>query len=85
MTEKCNLSDGFETDAAIKLELNKENIAGQILNMGSFDRKQRETMGENGFRLVQSKYDWKKIAEKFERTYRWLIDGKSKPEFIYTD
>lgn len=85
MTEKCNLSDGFEADAAIKLELNKENIAGQILNMGSFDRKQRETMGENGFRLVQSKYDWKKIAEKFERTYRWLIDGKSKPEFIYTD
>lgn len=85
MTEACNLNAGFDTKAAIKLELQEADIAEKIMKMGGLDEKQLVEMGTNGFRLVQSNFDWKNIAEKFEKTYRWLIDGKSKPDFIYTD
>lgn len=42
----------------------------------------RRQMGLRGRRLIEERYQWPAIAEKFRQFYRWLIDGGAQPDFV---
>ena len=85
MTRECNLSEGFEARAAIELDLNAAGMAGQLEKLGQMTPAQLDEMAENGYQLVRSKFNWKKIALDYEATYKWLITGAGKPDFVVLD
>ncbi len=83
MTKFCNLPEGFESNAALKIDLNPEDIARNLKKLFEMNETERIAMGENGYRLVKSQFTWHTIAEKTENMYRWLLGKDSKPEFVY--
>lgn len=42
----------------------------------------RKAMGQRGKKLVKRKYAWAKIAVSMKKTYKWIIQGGSMPEWI---
>jgi glycosyltransferase involved in cell wall biosynthesis len=38
------------------------------------DEERAKTIGENGRKLVEEKYDWKKISEKQMRVYEKVLE-----------
>lgn len=43
---------------------------------------ERQAMGANGRRLVQEKFDWKRVAQDMAAFYRWLLGQSRKPESV---
>ena len=39
-------------------------------------------MGKAGRRWMKADYSWRRSAEMMQQTYRWLIDGGDKPEWV---
>lgn len=52
----------------------------QILNLPTEEISQ---MGENGKRLVREKFQDIQVAKMMSRLYEWIINGGTKPEFVY--
>ena len=44
---------------------------------------ERSTMGRRGKELVEQKYTWPQVADRLERTYRWILEGSGKPKHMY--
>lgn len=42
-------------------------------------------MGEEGKKLIESKYIWPKLAQKTIRLYDWLLKKEDKPDFVILD
>lgn len=83
ITDYCNLPEGFETNAAIRIEPNSESIADGLENMFSMSNSQRISMGINGYKLCERQFTWKVIAQQKMHLYRWLLGEDEKPSFVY--
>lgn len=83
ITDYCNLPEGFETNAAIRIEPNSESIADGLENMFSMSNSQRISMGINGYKLCERQFTWKVIAQQKMHLYRWLLGEDEKPCFVY--
>lgn len=82
MTDGCNLPDGFERNAAVRTTCNPEYIANDLEYFVSLSDQELLSIGRNGYRLVQEKYQWNKIAEDHVLLYDWLLGRQDKPLFI---
>jgi glycosyltransferase involved in cell wall biosynthesis len=40
------------------------------------------SMGQSGRRWMQADYSWQRSAEMMQQTYRWLLDGGDRPEWV---
>ncbi|MGN6602365.1 MAG: glycosyltransferase [Ginsengibacter sp.] len=58
------------------------NALREAVNMAPKDLHQ---MGENGRKLIASKYTWSQLAQKTTRLYNWLLGRDSKPDFVQMD
>ena len=83
MTDYCNLPEGFETNAAIRIEPNAESIAIGLETMFSLPNNERISMGCNGYQLCEKHFTWNVIAQQKLHLYRWLLGEDDKPEFLY--
>ena len=84
MTSFCNIPEGFDKKAAIRIDPDPESIATGINQLASLNESERVSMGENGFNLVNQKFTWEKVAEASIKMYKWISDGGEKPDFILT-
>lgn len=82
MTDGCNLPDGFEEEAALRVETTPESICEGLVKFFSMSDSERVRMGENGYNLVVKKYQWNKIAEDSVELYKYLLNGGTKPHFM---
>lgn len=82
MTDGCNLPDGFEEKAALRVETTPESICEGLVKFFSMSDSERVRMGENGYNLVVEKYQWNKIAEDSVELYNYLLNGGAKPRFM---
>ena len=57
----------------------REGLA-KALETTSDDRRK---MGLRGRRLIEDRYQWPAIAERFRQFYRWIVDRGPRPDFIY--
>ena len=88
MTAACNLPEGFSQRAAMEVKLGKGDgvVPGLAEGLGQFlamSREAREQMGGRGRRLVEEKFVWTDVADKFLAMYRWVLgETAEKPEFV---
>jgi poly(glycerol-phosphate) alpha-glucosyltransferase len=80
MTDACNLPDGFEAQAAIRVHVDPLRLASELSRHLSGDSL--ADMGERGKRLVEHKYRWTEIAAKHRSVYDWLTGETSRPAFV---
>lgn len=85
MTDQCNLPDGFEDNAAIRVTTASQSIAEGLEQLFSMSDAERTAIGENGYELVKRDYTWDGIADKTIQLYQWLLKGGEKPEFVMVD
>lgn len=86
MTDACNLPDGFERNAAYRIEIGTSKTVSDLASFLSLSDTEREEMGYQGERLLSEKFLWSKIGEQHIETYVWLLDESKKlqsPDFVH--
>lgn len=72
MTDFCNLPEGFEYNAAIKIDTNPQSILDALIKMSGYSKANLIEMGLNAQNLVNSKFTWDSIAKKTLHIYNNL-------------
>ena len=79
MTPECNLPEGFDADAAIRIETGVESIAEGLETLFSMNDADLRTMGTKGRALVEEKFTWQTIAAQMHEVYDWMLGGGTRP------
>ena len=82
MTDYCNIPEGFENRAAIRIEPDAENIADNLSVFLRMDDLSRIEIGNRGYDLCCEKFSWNNIAIQMKSLYTYLQTGGEKPSFI---
>lgn len=85
MTPQCNLPEGFEAEAALRIDPGPDSVLRGLLTLFSLSDEHRTQLGARGQQLVREKFTWKVIAEQMSNVYRWLLDEGPKPKCVITD
>ena len=62
-----------------------ERLEEALRKMMSLTDEKRRMMGENGRRLVASKYTWPAIAEQMTSAYKWMFQGGERPRCAWEE
>ena len=70
-------AEGIEAknDGEIIIRDSEIDFAEAVVDL-LFDEGKRKRIGENALKLVRNKYTWNKVAEKFEKEYKRLIEQR---------
>ncbi len=82
MTSMCNLPEGFSQSAAIEIGVAPEEIARGIAALQAMSDRERQTIGQSGRTLVESRYSWPQIAQQMDEVYDWLLKGNPAPGHV---
>lgn len=85
MTPQCNLPEGFEAEAALRIAPNPDSVSRGLRTLFSLSDEHRDQLGARGQQLVLEKFTWKVVAKQMSDVYRWLLDQGPKPECVVTD
>lgn len=75
MTDACNLPEGFEAGAAMRMALHPHEMPRDLAAFLALDRTRLAAMGGNGLRLVESRFNWPGVAAQMRAVYTWLVAG----------
>ena len=82
MTPECNLPEGFDAAAALRIEPNMESIAAGLMQLCDMSQDERVTMGKRGMALVRNRFSWNRIATDMKSVYEWMLGGGNKPDCV---
>lgn len=95
MTDQCNLPEGFQAGAAIRIgnrpdsELLKSqatdeppSIVDGLRSLGEMNDSDRHEMGDKGRRLVEERFTWPQVAAQMKELYDWTVGGGECPGFV---
>jgi poly(glycerol-phosphate) alpha-glucosyltransferase len=82
MTETCHLPEGFAAGAALRMAPGPEGAAAALLELFATTQKEREEMGRRGRRLIDTRFAWPVVGQKYLDVYRWLAGGGSPPDCV---
>ena len=82
MTPACNLPEGFERSAAIKVEADPQGIAVGLGHLFEMTAAQRNAVGQRGRELVESRYTWPTVARQMRQVYDWILGGGAPPSTV---
>ena len=85
MTPECNLPEGFQANAAIRLKTNVEEIAHGLQSLFDMSEADRCAMGGRGKKLVAEQFSWPKIASDMKAVYDWILGGGARPDCVLRD
>jgi poly(glycerol-phosphate) alpha-glucosyltransferase len=85
MTPECNLTEGFQASAAIRIGTDAESLARGLAELFEMGESQLREMGKRGRRLVEERFSWPKIARQMKEVYEWVLGGGPRPECVRTD
>jgi len=85
MTDYCNIPEGFEEHAAIRVENNGDSIANGLAILMKMKESDRIEMGIKGYQLCKRKFSWDIVSEQLVSLYTYLNKGGEKPDFVYED
>lgn len=83
MTDFCNLPEGFNVNAAVRINPTPQSICEGLMNFFVKDDNDIEVMGKNGFKLVSEQFTWQHIAKQTLELYLYLLGNGEKPNFVY--
>lgn len=82
MTDHCNLPEGFDHQAAIRIGTESDSIAQGLSELMQMSAAQRSGMGQRGRHLVEAKFTWPQVAEQMMKVYEWVLGRREKPECV---
>ena len=82
MTPECNLPEGFEADAALRVGTTPEEIAAGLKALGEMSDDDRIAMGARGRDLVGKNFSWPRIGEQMRDVYEWALGGGAVPKSV---
>lgn len=85
MTPECNLGEGFEAKAALRIGTAVDEIAAGLKQLIEMSDDDRVAMGARGRALVASRFSWPQIGNQMHAVYDWLLNGGVPPETIRLD
>lgn len=81
MTEACNLSVGFEANAAFEITTEPNAMANTLAQCLSDDAALMR-VGAAGRQLVAGHYQWSTVVDRTSELYSWVIGGGPRPTFV---
>ena len=84
MTSQCNLPEGFDADAAIRIDPEAQAIARGLEKLFSMSNSDRKAMGAKGRKLVGERFAWPQIAVDMKAVYEWVLGGGQPPSCVIT-
>ncbi|MCL5023036.1 MAG: glycosyltransferase [Nitrospirae bacterium] len=85
MTPQCNIPEGFEKGAAIKIETDPKAIARGLIELFEMSDVERKEMGQRGLNLVKQQFSWSTVAVQMRQVYEWILGGGTPPECVRFD
>lgn len=85
MTDYCNLPEGFENNAAFRIDTEIMNMTSQLIDFLKLSDEKRNSMAINGRQLVEDNFSWDVIGAKTKKLYEWLLGMSEKPEYVIVD
>lgn len=82
ITDFCNLPEGFESNAAVRVEPRADSIVLGLEKLAAMSDAERTAMGTAGRTLVAERFTWTGIAENMRRVYAWCLTGENPPECL---
>jgi poly(glycerol-phosphate) alpha-glucosyltransferase len=82
MTDFCNIPEGFDANAAFRIDTDAELMSEQLETFFRLSTNEIDNMGKNGYKLVKENYSWEKVADKTIQLYNWILNGGDNPEFV---
>ena len=76
ITEHCNLPEGFEADAAIRIDTECDELAEDLQRFFALPEARLTEIGENARLLASGKFRWDSVASRYIELYRKLT-GKT--------
>mgnify|MGYP001576068194 CR=1 FL=1 len=84
ITPECNMPEGFDAEAAIRIGTESETIAAGISRLFAMTDSERQSMGARGRQLVERRFSWDKIARDMYSVYQWMLGDSVKPDCVLT-
>ena len=81
MTPECNLPEGFEANAALRIGKASEEIAAGLKVLREMSDDDRSQMGNHGRALVATRFSWPRIGEQMRAVYKWML-GEEMPNTV---
>jgi poly(glycerol-phosphate) alpha-glucosyltransferase len=85
MTPECNLPEGFEERAAIRMSATVEGAAEALGKLFALEESALEEMGRRGRDLVTGNFSWSQIASQMFAVYEWLLGRSAPPNCMLFD
>ena len=85
MTPECNLPEGFEANAALRIGTTPEEIASGLKVLREMSDNDRSQMGNRGRALVATRFSWPRIGEQMRLVYEWMLGSGAAPKTIRLD
>jgi len=85
MTPECNLPEGFEANAALRIGRTPEEIAAGLKVLREMSDNDRSQMGDRGRALVATSFSWSQIGKQMRAVFEWLVGSGPPPETIRLD
>ncbi len=85
MTPECNLPEGFEANAALRIGTTPEEIAAGLKVLREMSDNDRIQMGNRGRALVATRFSWPRIGEQMRGVYDWVLGAGAPPQTIRLD
>ncbi len=83
MTPECHLPEGYDADAALKIEDNVKSVEQGLVKFLTLGDEERKQIGLNGYELVKRDFTWDVSAQKMLQVYDWLLGKADKPTFVH--
>jgi glycosyltransferase involved in cell wall biosynthesis len=85
MTPQCNLPEGFEKGAAIRMNTTVEGAAEGLGKLFALEESALQEMGRRGRDLVIANFSWSQIASQMFAVYNWLLGRSATPDCVLLD
>jgi poly(glycerol-phosphate) alpha-glucosyltransferase len=85
ITPECNLPEGFEANAALRIGTTPEEIAAGLKVLREMSDNDRSQMGNRGRALVSTRFAWARIGEQTRDVCDWVLGAGATPQTIRLD
>jgi poly(glycerol-phosphate) alpha-glucosyltransferase len=82
MTPECNIPQGFEGKAAIRMEANPGDAVSALKALFSMSDQERIAIGSRGLALVKERFTWSRVAAQMHAVYSWVVNGGDAPDSV---
>jgi glycosyltransferase involved in cell wall biosynthesis len=82
MTPECNLPEGFEAGAAIRIGTDPAEIVSGLKRLFAMNPEARVKMGGQGLRLITQKFNWENVSSQLVEVSDWVLFGGNPPATI---